>query len=243
MGGGGVQINGPKVSFELFGNPNLRISETIVVGWILIVVITILLAWLTHGMKKVPTKKRQVVAEWLVETFNNLVNESMGKGKLQYAPYIATIFIFSITGSLISILGFRSMTADFNVTLTWGIMTFLLITYNKFKYNGFFGYFKTYAEPIWIMTPMNIISEIATPLSMAFRHFGNIAGGMVITQLLYFALMNASYAIGAKIPIFAVGIPAVLSVYFDLFSGFMQAFIFIMLTLAFVGDACGDETE
>lgn len=237
---GGIEINGPKISFYFFGHP---IAETIVIGWILIVIITVVCIWLTHGMKKVPTSKRQVIAEWIVETFNNLVKESMGSKKMNYAPYIATIFIFSITGSLVSMFGFRSMTADFNVTLTWGVLTFVLITYNKFRYNGFFGYFKSYAQPVAFMTPMNIISEVATPLSMAFRHFGNIAGGMVITSLLYYALKNASYAIGLKIPVFAVGIPAVLSAYFDLFSGFMQAFIFIMLTLAFVGDACEEEAE
>ena len=235
-------MDGPKIAFTIPIFGGLNITETTVIGWGLIVVITLLVMWLTHDMKKIPTKK-QAVAEWMVTTVNKLVKQSMGNKHLNYSPYIATIFCFSICGSLVSLLGLRSMTADVNVTMTWALMTFSLIIFNKFKYNGFFGFFKSYTEPVWIMTPMNIISEIATPVSMGLRHFGNIAGGMVITSLLYSALTTASNAIGLKIPILQVGVPAVLSIYFDLFSGFMQAFIFIMLTLAFVGSTMNDATE
>ena len=91
------------------------------------------------------------------------------------------------------------------------------------------------------MAPLKIISEVATPVSMGFRHFGNIAGGMVITSLIYFALTGLSNAIGLSIPIFTIGIPAILSVYFDLFSGFMQAYIFISLSMAFIGGGYSTE--
>ena len=119
-------------------------------------------------------------------------------------------------------------------------MTFAMITYAKIKTNGFFGYLKSFADPI-PLTPLNIISEIATPVSMSFRHFGNVAGGMIITSLLYYALEGISSALGMSIPFLTIGIPAVLSVYFDLFSGFMQAFIFMMLSMVYIGSA--RETE
>ena len=87
------------------------------------------------------------------------------------------------------------------------------------------------------MLPLNILSEIATPVSMSFRHFGNIAGGMVITTLLMGALSALSTALHLPIPLLQIGIPGVLSLYFDLFSGCIQAFIFSMLTMAYVGSA------
>ena len=172
----------------------------------------------------------------LVNFVNNMVKENMGVKMMKYAPYIATLLIYAVFGALISMIGLRSMTADINVTATWALMTFVLITYNKIKANGFKGY------------PLNIISEVATPASMAFRLFGNVAGGMVITGLLYGALGSLSSALGLTFEagswafsVFQVGIPAVLSVYFDLFSGCIQAYIFSMLTMVNVGAAA--ETE
>ncbi len=235
-------MEGPKIIFTIPIFGGLNITETTFIGWLLIAAITCLVLWLTHDMQKIPTKK-QVVAEMMVTAVNKLVQQSMGKKHMNYAPYIATIFSLSICGSLVGILGLRSMTADINVTMTWAFITFFLITFNKFKYNGFLGYFKGYTQPIAAMTPLNIISEFALPMSMGFRHFGNIAGGMVITSLLYSSLTALSHAIGLNIPIFQVGIPAVLSIYFDLFSSFMQAFIFIMLTLAFVGSSMEDTVD
>lgn len=236
-----INVTGPKIvwSFDIAGI-TINITETIVLGWFVIAVITALVLWLTHDMKKVPSKK-QAIAEWIVTTVNNLVDENMGKNHRGYGPYIATLFSYSILGSLISMIGLRSVTADFNTTITWALITFFFITYAKIKTNGLGGYIKGYFSPIFVMAPLNVISEIATPVSMGFRHFGNIAGGMVITSLIYFALTGLSNAIGLSIPIFTIGLPAVLSVYFDLFSGFMQAYIFISLSMAFIGGGYSTE--
>lgn len=164
----------------------------------------------------------------------------MGKRFMNFAPYIATVFAYSIFGSLIGMLGFRPMTADFNTTFCWGIMTFLIVETIKIRSHGVRGYLKGFLDPIPVMLPLNLLSEVSLPVSLGFRHFGNIGGGMIITTLLYFALTAASNAIGAPIPFLTVGIPAVLSVYFDLFSGFMQAFIFISLTMAYMDSAASD---
>lgn len=244
-------MNGPKIVFTIPIFGGLNVTETTVIGWGLIVGILILILWLTHNLKRIPTTKKQVVAEMIVAQVNKLVIGSMGKKHLNYAPYIATIFVFSILGSLVGLLGLRSMTADINVTMMWALITFVLITYNKFKYNGPLGYLKGFTQPVVFMTPLNIISEFSTPLSMGFRHFGNIAGGMVITSLIYQALGTVSRALhldftffgDVRLSIFTIGIPAVLSLYFDLFSGFMQAFIFIMLTMAYVGGAMPDTQD
>ena len=127
-----------------------------------------------------------------------------------------------------------------------------MVWYNNIKNFGFKAWLKGFTEPIVVMTPMNIVSEIAQPISMAFRHFGNVAGGSVLTSLIYGALAALTSllfswlprAAAALIPpIFQVGIPALLSIYFDLFSGFVQALVFSLLTMVYVGGACPPPAE
>ena len=148
--------------------------------------------------------------------------------------------IFSALGSLISLTGLRPVTADLNTTLSWALVTFMMVQLGGIKTKGFGGWLKGFLDPIPVMLPMNIMSEIANPISLSFRHFGNIAAGSVITSLIYSglaALTNIIFQGWLPIPIFQLGLPAVLSVYFDLFSGVLQAFIFCMLTMVFVGMA------
>ena len=147
-------------------------------------------------------------------------------------------FLTGIIGWIYSVLG----------NYGWAIVVFTMITYQKIKASGVGGYLKGFTTPIFIMTPFNILSELATPISMACRHFGNILSGVVINGLIYAALAVASGAllglipglvgdVLSKIPILDVGIPAVMSVYFDWFSGVMQAFIFCMLTTMYIANA------
>ena len=233
--------DGPKVVFEI---GKIQITETVVMGWLIILVVTALCLWLTRDLKKVPEKKRQVVAEMFVKFVNNMVRSNMGEKLMGYAPYIGALLISAVLGALISMVGLRSMTADINVTAGWALITFILITYHKIRANGFGGYLKSFAQPVSFILPLNLISEVATPASMAFRLFGNVAGGMVITGLLYAALgalssaLHLHFELGSwAINVFQVGIPAVLSIYFDLFSGCIQAYIFSMLTMVNVGAA------
>jgi len=145
----------------------------------------------------------------------------------------------SLFGSLVSVIGLRPTTADLNTTLGWALIVFFLIHYSNIKFHGLKAYLKGYLDPIFIMAPLNVLSEIATPISMSFRHFGNMAGGLVITTLLMSGLAAFSNAILGflPVPLFQIGIPGVLSLYFDLFTAAMQAFIFSMLTMAYVGNA------
>lgn len=230
-------VKGPKIIAEIPVLGGLRITETVVIQWIVIVLLTVFILWLTHGLKKNNISRRQVVAEYIVKFFNGMVKDNMGSKFIGFAPYICSLFCLILFGALISMTGLRNANADVNVTMSYAIITFGMITYFKFRTKGFFGYFKSFAEPVAFITPINIISELATPVSMGFRLFGNMAGGMIITSLLYYALAAASNAIGLTFPIFAVGIPAVLSIYFDIFTGVIQSYVFIMLTMAFVGDA------
>ena len=231
-----VNVTGPKVAFhfDVFG-VRINVTETIIISWGIVIALTALVLFLTHNMKKKPEKKRQVIAEFLVEIVDNLVKSTMGEKYKSFGPYVAALFASSIFGSLVSLIGLRSVTADYSTVLTWALMSFVMIEAAKIKADGIGGYLKGF------INPLNIISEVSTPVSMSFRHFGKLAGGMIITSLIYFALTGLSSAIGLAVPIFTIGLPAVLSLYFDLFSGFMQAFIFIMLTMIYISSSSSED--
>ena len=204
--------------------------------------------FLTHDLKVRNVSKRQVVAEMLVTTAQNFVNTNMGEKFAHYGPFVAALFASSLLSNLLSLIGMFPPTSDLSTTLAWAVLVFVLITATKIRTSGILGYMKGFTQPIFVLTPFNILSELATPISMAFRHFGNIVSGGVISALVYAALASlSSLVLGllpgvlgdilSHVPIFHVGIPAVLCVYFDFFSGFMQAFIFCMLTTLYIGNA------
>ena len=195
---------------------------------------------MTHGIRAKVYTKRAVIAEWAVEAVECLVKENMGDYFMGFAPFIGAILLLSAFSSLSSLLGLFAPTSDLNVVAGWAILVFVLITYYKLKCGPWY-YIKGFMEPIPLMLPMNIIGEIATPVSMTLRHYGNILSGTVISILLASALQAASNLVFGNLPgilgsfpFFRVGIPAVLSIYFDLFSGCLQAFIFSMLTMLYV---------
>ncbi|MEG0895831.1 MAG: FoF1 ATP synthase subunit a, partial [Oscillospiraceae bacterium] len=185
-----VQIHGPKVLFTLPIFGGLDFNETVVNSWIIIAVVFVLCKVLTHKLEKVPTKRTQQIAEIIVTTIDKLVLSTMGKRNMKFAPYILTLMIYSVFGSLIGLVGLRSVTSDLCATLTWGVVTFLLIHISGIKAHGL-KHFKGLIEPIPLLLPINILSEVATPVSMGLRHFCNIIAGSIITTLLYAALATA----------------------------------------------------
>lgn len=278
------------------GIPITQTTVSSLIASLLLIVFSIVLG---KKLKTHPDGK-QVLLEKGVMMLKNMVVETMGEHNLNWLPFIGTVFLSSITYTFIGLTGFlRSATADLSCTLTWALMVSVLIWVNSIKANGVLGWLKGYTEPIAVMTPMNLISEIAQPVSMAFRHFGNVAGGGVITSILYLALsslsslvLNAIAANGivlcaallfigagllvlfklrahkkrvlvlgclsvvlgvfgllqtiglvSDIPVLTFGIPAVLSCYFDIFSGFVQAYVFTLLTMVYIGNACPPPEE
>lgn len=293
-----IDTNGPKIYFTipLFGG--IPITQTVLSSFLVMVILCVAGYCLGRNLKKRPGPA-QVLVEKGVDMLYRLVGETMGQHNLRWVPYIGTLFLSSLFGSLIGMTGFlRSTTADLSITLTWSVMTSGIIWYQSIKHNGVLGWLKGFTEPIPVMTPMNIVSEIAQPVSMAFRHFGNLVGGSVITSVLYTALAGVSnlvlnwlagsglamcivcMALGAAllvlgirgkkrwrrtagillavvgvfallehlhilvgVPIFQVGIPAVLSLYFDVFSGVIQAFVFCLLSMVYISSACPPPPE
>ena len=287
-----LEVTGAFVYFKIPIFGGIPITQTTVS----FLIVTIFLCWASIYFGKRLTKRpggKQVLVEKGVMMLQNMVTETMGEHNAHWTPFIGTIFLSSICSTLIGLTGFlRSATADISCVVVWAVMVSVIIWYNNIKNNGFLGWLKGFTEPIAVMTPMNIVSEIAQPVSMAFRHFGNVAGGGVITSIIYAALGAASAAIlnliagsgwvvsavmivlgavllllwkktGKKlplvfgaitfvlgtfgllqatgvldgVPILALGLPAVLSCYFDLFSGFVQAYVFSLLTMVYIASS------
>ncbi len=244
-----LSIEGARILYTIPVLGGIPLSETVVMSWIVMAIITGVCIWLTRDLKVENITKRQAVAEMLVETVTNFTRNNMGGEAFDmFIPFVAALFSTSVVSNLISLFGVWSPTADLSTEAAWAIVVYIIINYYKIKVNGVGGFLKGFTEPIAVMTPFNILSDLATPISMACRHFGNILAGFVISSLIYWSLGLASHALLglvsstlANIPILAVGIPAVLSFYFDWFSGVMQAFIFCMLTTMFIGNAAATE--
>ena len=248
-----IDISGPVIYYRIpTGIPilgDILITQTLVVSWIVMALITGACIWLTRDLRVENISKRQAFAEMLVEMANNLVRNNTGGTRFdKLIPFVAALFATSVVSNLISLIGLRSPTADLSTEAAWAVVVFIMITANKIKAGGLAGYLKGFTQPIPVMTPFNVLSELATPVSMACRHFGNILSGVVISTLIYASLAVATTALlgwlpGAlgqvlgRIPFLEVGIPAIAGVYFDWFSGVMQAFIFSMLTIMYIANA------
>ena len=293
-----VNVAGAYVYGEIPIFGGIPITQTTLSLFLVTLLLCTAFVLLGRNLKKRPDGK-QVLLEKGVLMLHDLVVSAMGEHNAKFLPLIGTIFLSSICGSLIGMTGFlRSTTADLSVPLVWAVLVTLIIWYNNIKNNGFVGWLKGFTEPIVIMTPMNLLSEIAQPISMAFRHFGNVAGGSVITSILYTGLAMGSTAvlkliassgiwisvallavcilcvvvwlrkkkvlliipavlsgllgifgllqalgILADVPVLMLGIPAVLSLYFDLFSGFVQALVFSLLSMVYIAGACPPPQE
>ena len=177
--------------------------------------------------------KFQNVVEMIVEFLDGIVNSAMGKSAPKFYNYIGTIFIFILVSNISGLLGLRPPTADYGVTLPLGLLTFTLIHFNQFKYQKPKDIWKDMCSPLppWlpIWFPINVISEIAVPISLSLRLFANVLSGTVMMALVY-----------GLLGWFATAWPAALHVYFDLFSGAIQTYVVCMLTMTYISNAIGD---
>ena len=244
----GIEISGARIYFTIpMPVQDLPITESQVNSWLVMISILGLCLYLVHGITVKPGSRRQLVAEWIVEKTNGLVRENMGKRFMGFAPFVAGIMALSAFSSLMSLVGLRPPTSDMNVVAGWAILVFVLIPHYKLQ-GGLGPYVKGFFEPVPVFAPFNIIGEFATPVSMSFRHYGNVLSGVVISTLVAYALQGLSKlllgwlpGVLGSFPLLQVGLPAILSLYFDIFSGLMQAFIFAMLTMLYIGTAAPEE--
>ena len=234
----GITLSGARIFFTIpMPLQDLPITESQINSWIVLIVLFFFCKYMTHGIDEHIKLKRQHFAELIVEKVDGLVVENMGEYFKGYSPFIIAILALSALSSLLSLMGMFPPTSDLNVVGGWALLVFILITYYKMKCGPLY-YLKGFTEPIALLAPINFISEFATPISMSFRHYGNILSGTVISTLIAAGLSGLSALLLrflpgflADIPWLQIGIPAVLSIYFDVFSGCLQAFIFAMLTM------------
>ena len=287
-----IDVTGAYIYFTIPILGGIPITQTTLSGFIVTVLLCVCFVICGKDLQKRPGG-RQVLVEKGVMMLHGMVVETMGAHNIHYLPLIGTIFLSSIFSSFIGLTGFlRSATADLVVPLVWAITVSVIIWRNTIKKDGVGGFLKNY------INPMNIVSDVAQPASMALRHFGNVAGGGVITSILYTALgvlsatiLNAiasnggviaivllvvgvvllvlwrkkkktamlvfgilmavlgvfgalqAFGVLSGVPVFAFGIPAVLSLYFDLFSGFVQALVFSLLSMVYIASSCPDPEE
>lgn len=218
-----------EMTLTMFGQ-EIFIPSSIVNSWIIVILLSIFAIVINRKLKKVKSDEKPSgiinVIELVVEGLESLVKSTMGPKNIGFTPYIGTLAIYLVVANLFGLIGFTPPTSDYNVPLALAIITFAMTQYYGMKSKGLGGYAKSFFEPLPFLFPLNVIGEIANPVSLSFRLFGNILSGVIIMGLLYGAL-------GILSPIVA----PVFHVYFDLFAGLIQTFIFMMLTMVFVSMA------
>lgn len=293
-----VNVSGPFIYGVIPLLGGIPVTQTMVSSAVVTVILAAVFVKCGKNLKPRPDG-RQALAERGVSLLYELTVSSMGEHNARWAPFMGAIFLSSMGGTLIGMTGFlRAATADVSCTLVWALMITALIWYQNIRSRGLLGWLRGFTQPIPVMTPINLISELAQPISMAFRHFGNVAGGGVVTSIVYTAfslasawvlraIASAGWLMGAAlmaagaglfvlgkrrsrvllrilvavsaalggfgllqalgilsgVPVLAVGVPAVLSLYFDLFSGFVQALVFTLLSMVYLAGALPGETD
>lgn len=223
----------PLLEFSLFGL-NIDITFPIVEQWAIMLLIVVVVLIVTRKMEIIP-KGVQVWVETVVETINKLVSSVMGPGYGVFSGYMGTVIIFLLLMNLFGLTGIKPPTSEYSVALGLAVTSFFVIQGTALKRNGTRHYLKGLRGPLAamapIMIPLNIIERFTMPLSLSIRLFGNMFAASFIVELLYEGLINISNILPVKIPVFAAIIPIPLHVYFDMFDGFIQMFIFVMLTM------------
>lgn len=225
-----------------FGDGSVFLSESILWGFIIAVIIAVLGIWMGHGLETVPTTKRQVIAELIVEKIYAYSKSNLGAKAETFAPYMGTIFIYILLGSSLGLFGLRPITADINVTASLSILTFLLIQVSELKYLGLKGKIKHMCDPFPFMLPLNILEDCTLPVSLALRLFGNIFGGMIVVEL-WMYLMEWLSSFVSSVPFMRAVFVLPLNGFFDIFEPVIQTYIFVTLTMVFLAKGIATSGE
>lgn len=220
------------VKYELFGQ-ELWITTTHVALLIITLIILAILIVGHHVIKKADPlakpKGFQNILELFVEFIDNMVHGIMGVNSKRFRNWICAIFMFILFCNISGLFGFRPPTADYGVTLPLGLITFFLIQINGIRAHKF-KHVTALFKPTPILFPINVIGEVAVPLSLSLRLFGNIMSGTILMGLIYGLLPTAV----------TIGIPSVIHAYCDVFSGVIQTYVFSMLTMVYINDKISD---
>ena len=227
-----------KISIDIaLGGKTYSFTPEVVNSLIVVVVLCILGFVIGRKAKKADFKKSPkgilLLGEIFVEFIQGLVSQTMGKGNQGFVPYIGSLTLFLAFSNLLGLVGLVPPTSNYNVTLALALITVTLTHVNNIRFNGVKNYIKGYFEPVAFLSPINLLGELATPISLSFRLFGNIISGVIITSLLYSAFNSISFYV-------APFLTPVFHAYFDVFAGLIQTFVFMMLTMINISQAIGD---
>ncbi len=202
---------------------NVGVKESVVVTWIIMGVTILLCILLVRNLKVTDPGKKQLLLESAVDGLDRLLGGMVGEGGKQYVSFLASILIYIGIANIIGIFGFKPPTKDLNVTVGLAVVAICLIEWAGLRKKGMGKWLKSFAEPIAIVLPINILELVIRPLSLCMRLFGNVLGAFVVMKLIEF--------------IMPVALPCLFSVYFDFFDGFIQAYVFVFLTSLFIREA------
>lgn len=211
-----------KISFVIPVFGGVPVPESVVITWIIMAFLVLVSYLCTRRLKKIPGKA-QLVAEMFVGFINNFTKNTLGEHWRPFAPYFGTVGLYIACANLIGVFGLTSPTKDLNVTAGLAIMSAVLIYGTSFKHHGLRGGMKKFAEPMVLIAPINIMEIAIRPISLCMRLFGNVLGSFIIMELI-------------KIVV-PVGVPLVLSLYFDIFDGIIQTIVFVFLTALFTQES------
>ena len=214
--------NSVGLAFKIFGI-RIEITTSILVQWAIILALTFISILLTRNLKRNPDKK-QTILEMFYELIENLVLENMGKEYLHFVPFVGILALYLMIMNIVPLVAVPAPTEDLSVTIGMAVVSFLVIQGYSIYKNGLKGYFLGLLHPVAVMLPMNIIERIMLVVSLSLRLFGNIAAGSVIMGIAYSSLREGN-------PFLNIGIPVPFHFYFDIFDGFIQMLIFVMLTM------------
>ena len=214
---------GNKTAFTLPVLGGIPVGESVVVSWIVMAMLVVLSLLLTRKLSVRNPGKAQIVLESAVQFLNGFVKDNLGKHWRPFAPYLGTVALYIGLSNIIGIFGLTPPTKDISVTAALAVMSMLLIYGAQFRYNGLLGGMKKFAEPMPLLVPINLMEVIIRPLSLCMRLFGNVLAAFVVMELV-------------KLLVPAV-LPAILSIYFDIFDGLIQTVVFVFLTALFIGEA------
>ncbi len=209
-----------EVAFSIGG---IDIMESTAVTWIIMAVLLLGTFLLTRNLKVQNISKRQAAVEFCVTKLEDIVTDMVGEKGRCYVPYLITVLVYIGFANLIGIFGFKPPTKDLNVTIALAAMSIILVQVASVRARGVGGWLHSFIEPVPVVVPFNILDLITRPLSLCMRLFGNVLGAFVIMKLIE-AVVPAVF-------------PMIASLYFDVFDGILQAYVFVFLTSIYIKEA------
>ena len=205
----------------------LQIPESVVISWVIMVVLVVGSILLTRNLKVDHISKRQAALETVYTMGRDFFEGLLGEQGKRYVTYLMTVALYIACSNLIGVFGIKPPTKDLDVTAALALMSIVLIEYAGIHARGGIGFLKSLAAPTPVMAPMNVLEIAIRPTSLCMRLFGNVLGAFVIMEL-----------VKLVVPVF---VPAVFSLYFDLFDGLIQTYVFVFLTSLFMKETMGGE--